>query len=145
MPYIAPWPCTVIPRDHATSVKYLSVFKDGTEFVARTVCDRQSGVDFLTDRSQIFTCVVCGDIISTPYHVYVFCYIFKQNHSFELMQHWSTTWLRGCYIHWKINGVAMPNRNVYADARTKKPRGSSAPWRGGRGTRRGRCVRSLFS
>ena len=60
MPHMAPWPCTIVPRDQAASVKYLSVFKDGTEFVARTVCDRQSGVDFYTENSQIFSCVVCG-------------------------------------------------------------------------------------
>ena len=144
MQHMVPWSCTIVPRDQAASVKYLSVFKDGTEFLARTVCDRQSGVDFYTENSQIFSCVVCGEIISTPYHVYVFCYIFKQNHSFELMQYWTKTWLRGCYIHWKINGVAMPNRNMYADARSKKPRGT--PWRGGRGgSRRGKCVRSLFN
>ena len=72
---MAPWPCTIVPRDHGTSVKYLSVFKNGVEYVARTVCERQTGIDFFTDGSQMFNCVICGDIISTPYHVYVFCYI----------------------------------------------------------------------
>ena len=141
---VAPWPCTIFPRDNGQSVKYSSVFKDGVEYVARTVCERQSGIDFYTDHSQMFNCVICNDIISTPYHVYVFCYIFKQNYSFERMQNWKLTWLRGCFIHWKINGVSMPNRNMYADARarrTRAPRGSGR----GRGSRRGSCVRSLFS
>ena len=142
---IAPWPCTIVPRDCASSVKYQSVFKDGVEYVSRTVCGRQSGIDFFTDGSQIFKCVVCGDIISTPYHVYVFCYIFKPNFSFERLQNWKDTWLRGCYIHWKINGISMPNRNIYADARAKKPRGGPrGTWRG-RGSRRGTFVRSLFN
>ena len=144
VPNMAPWPCTIVPRDHGASVKYLSIFKNGVEFVARTVCERQTGVDFFTDISQIFSCAVCGDLISTPYHVYVFCYIYKQNHSFERLQNWKNTWLRACYLHWKISGVAMPSRNLFADARSKRPRGAKTPWRG-RGSRRGSCVRSLFS
>ena len=63
---MAPWPCTIVPRDHGTSVKYLSVFTNGVEYVARTVCERQTGIDFFTDGSQMFNCVICGDIISTP-------------------------------------------------------------------------------
>ena len=121
---MAPWPCTIVPRDHGASVKYQSVFKNGIEYVARTLCERQTGVDFYTDSSQIFSCVVCGDVISTPYHVYVFCYIYKQNHSFERLQNWKNTWLRACFLHWKILGVAMPNRNIFADAMSKRPRGS---------------------
>ena len=42
---MAPWPSTVMPRDKSF-VKYQLVFKDGVEYVARTVCDRQPGIEF---------------------------------------------------------------------------------------------------
>ena len=142
-PNVAPWVCTLFPKD-PTDVKYLSVFSNGVEFVARTVCDRQKGIEFYQPNSEIYQCVICQDIISTPYHVFVNCYVNKKGASFARIQNYKKTFLKACYIHWKIMGVSLPDRNVFTDARTPSTRGTRGNWRGRGFSRRGSHVRSLF-
>ena len=142
-PNVAPWPCTLMPRHFGASVKYQSVFKNGVEFVARTVCDRQ-GPEFFTDSTQMFTCAVCGDVLGTPYHVILNCYIFKPNFSFQQLLDWRDTFQKACFLHWKLEGVTMPGRNLYQDAKSGRAKNNRGNWRG-RGNRRGTFVRSLFS
>ena len=148
---MAPWPTTIMPRDKSC-VKYQSVFKDGVKYVARTLCLRQPGIEFYTEASQMYKCVICDDLISNPYHVFVYCYKYKPNYSFERLMNWRETWLKACFIHWKISGVTMPSRNVFADARSNGAgaggvggggRGRGA-WRGSGIRRRGTAVRSLY-
>ena len=62
---IAPWPATLFPKD-SHDVKYMSVVRNGVEFVCRTMALRQTDVKFYTESSEIFSCTICGDIISTP-------------------------------------------------------------------------------
>ena len=147
---IAPWPATLFPKD-AHDVKYRSVIRDGIEYVCRTMALRQTDVKFYTESSEIFSCIICGDVISTPYHTFVNCYRFFKDAPFMLIMNWTKTFLRSCYIHFRIEGVELPGRNCHSDSsfgdhsRGWLGRGSSRG-RGGRGSswRRGAPAASLF-
>ena len=147
---VAPWPMTLFPKD-PHDVKYLSVCRDGYEFVCRTMASRQRDLKFFTNSSEIFSCAICGDLISTPYHTYVNCYKFFKNAPFVLIMKWTKTFLRACYLHFKCEGVSLPGRDCHSDASIGDQgsgwlgRGSSRG-RGGRGSswRRGSPSASLF-
>ena len=147
---IAPWPATLFPKD-SHDVKYFSVIRDGVEFVCRTMALRQTDVKFYTESSEIFSCCICNDVISTPYHTFVNCYRYMKDAPFMLIMNWTKTFLRSCYIHFKIEGVELPGRNCHSDSsfgdqsRGWLGRGSSRG-RGGRGSswRRGAPTASLF-
>ena len=128
---MAPWPCTAFPRDRE-DVKLMSVFRNNKEYVCRTFADRQRNIEYFSPDSEIFSCKICGDLICTPYHVYVNCFIFEENASFSMILKYKKTFYRACYIHFKIEGRRLAGRNVhkYAD-----PSGSSNPTARGRGSR----------
>ena len=97
-------------------LKIHSVFKEGREFVCRTIADRQKGLAFYTDNSEIFSCIICKCIISTEYHTYVSCYEFKTNQRHQVINAWRRTFLRACYIHFRISGSKLEGRNCFHDA-----------------------------
>ena len=111
-PNLAPWPVTMFPRD-VHDVKYLSVFRNNQEYVCRTKADRQRGVEFFTESSEIFNCIICKDIISTSFHTYVNCFIYNESASFNQILQYRKTFLRACYLHFKLEGRSMPGRNPY--------------------------------
>ena len=132
---LAPWPCTMFPRNPA-DVKYLSVFRNGTEYVCRTRADRQRGIEYYSNSSEIFQCKICCDVISTPFHCYVNCFIFKESPPFHMILKYRKTFYRACYLHFKLEGVKLSGRNIYKDAEVNH--GEYQTQIGGRGRGRGR-------
>ena len=149
-PNIAPWPATLFPKN-PHDVKYYSVCRDGYEYVCRTMASRQYDLKFFSNSSEIFSCAICGDVISTPYHTYVNCYRYYKNAPFVLVMNWTKTFLRACYLHFKCEGSLLPGRDCHSDASIGD---SSRGWlgrggsrgRGGSGSswRRGTPCASLF-
>ena len=149
---LAPWPCTLFPRD-PSDMKYNSVVTEhGREYVCRTAAQRQRMISFLTENSEIFSCVICKCIISTEYHTFVYCYEYKKNQRFQIVNAWRNTFLRACYIHFRISNTKLEGRNCYQDAAATFTRNQT---RGGRGrgsfggasrpyARRGRAAATLF-
>ena len=146
---VAPWPCTLMPRDPEDR-KYFSIFdENGLEYVCRTLAQRHKGYNgyqIYTEDSEIFICEFCKNIIATEYHVYVSAYVFEKNHDFDKLMAWRRTFLKICYIHFRLTGTKLPGRNIYRDAligtTSNQPRGSNRSRRGqfrGLG-RRGRPV-----
>ena len=130
-PNLAPWPVTIFPRD-IHDAKYFSVFRNGEEYVCRTKADRQKGVDYFSEHSEIFNCVICKDIISTSFHTFVFCFTFEEGSDFKKILLHRKSFLRACYLHFKLEGVKLPGRNPYKFSQVES---SSAPPRGGSGFR----------
>lgn len=144
---IASWPSTIVPiiRD---DMKYYSAFAaDGREFVCRSLSMRQRNLCVYTERSELFSCEICKCLIGTDYHTFVFCYVYQPNPCYQLVKAWKDTYLRCCYIHFKLANTKLPGRNCYRDAYLSSPAqfGGQSNSRGGaRFARRGRPVYTLF-
>ena len=123
----------------------------GNEYVCRTRAQRAygyNGYQVYNEESEIFICEFCKDIISTEYHVYVSAYLYEKDHDFDKLMAWRKTFLKICYLHFRLTGTKLPGRNIYRDAligtpNNSFPRGSGKRGRGrqprGQG-RRGRPV-----
>ena len=119
--------------------------------MCRTRAARQGDVKFYTESSEIFSCCICEDIISTPYHTYVSTYKFFKDAPFTLILNWQKTFLRACYLHFRCEGVQLPGRNCQShadlgdDGRGWLGRGRGrGRGRGGGSWRRGNPATKLF-
>ena len=147
-PNLAPWGATLFPKDDA-DVKYFSVLRNGTEYVCRTKATRQKGVEFYTEDSELFSCIICKDIISTAFHTYVYCFIFKGNSDFRQVLQYRKSFLRACYLHFKMEGKKLTGRNPFDFSQIERDipagRGNRGRPRRGRGyVRRGAPAGKLF-
>ena len=68
---------------------------------------------FLNAQSDIFASEICGDIISTSFHTFVYCFTFEENHDFQMILLHRKLFLQACYLHFKLEYVLLPGRNPY--------------------------------
>ena len=109
---LCPWPTTLYPLN-VFWAKGLSIDHDGNEFVCRTVASTQELHHPLNERTPLFSCEVCRNIILPEDGVVVYCFNYSDNVHPEDQSKWHDTFLRVCFIHFVIHGVDKKRKLFY--------------------------------